>query len=97
VIFMQTLTDGFTKPTPTAITFTGRCMTGGLHRRKGMSSSSRLHPSRLLATGLRVPPLPTTPIPRAGSGAEVKRPSRPIMRQWWARECMRVTRAPLSC
>ena len=29
VIFLQTLTDGFTKPYPNRDTFTGRCMSGG--------------------------------------------------------------------
>ena len=29
VIFLQTLTDGFTTPYPDTNTFTGQCMTGG--------------------------------------------------------------------
>jgi len=35
VIFMQTLTDGFTTPYPNRDTFTGRCMTGGSAKTQG--------------------------------------------------------------
>src|ERR1700752_2741378 len=35
VIFLQTLTDGFTTPYANADTFTGRCMTGGSAKTQG--------------------------------------------------------------
>jgi len=35
VIFLQTLTDGFTRPYPNRDTFTGRCMTGGMASTQG--------------------------------------------------------------
>jgi cytochrome c peroxidase len=35
VIFMQTLTDGFTTPYPDINTFTGQCMTGGTAATQG--------------------------------------------------------------
>ena len=35
VIFLQTLTDGFTTPFPNINTFTGQCMTGGLASTQG--------------------------------------------------------------
>jgi hypothetical protein len=64
VIFLQTLTDGFTKPYPNRDKFTGMCMTGGTAATQGNSS---LIPTPLLppcASAIcGVPPLPTMPIP----------------------------------
>jgi cytochrome c peroxidase len=64
VIFMQTLTDGFTKPYPNRDTFTGRCMTGGFASTQGnefLIPTPPLPPCSPQVCG--VPPLPTTPIP----------------------------------
>src|SRR5467141_3595308 len=64
VIFMQTLTDGFTKPYPNRDTFTGRCMTGGFASTQGNEfriPTPPLPPCSPQVCG--VPPLPTTPIP----------------------------------
>jgi hypothetical protein len=35
VAFLQTLTDGFTRPYPNRDTFTGQCMTGGSAKTQG--------------------------------------------------------------
>ena len=64
VIFMQTLTDGFTKPYPNRNTFTGRCMTGGSASTQGnefLIPTPPLPPCASAVCG--VAPLPTMPIP----------------------------------
>jgi len=64
VIFMQTLTDGFTKPYPNRDTFTGRCMTGGSASTQGNEFLIRTPPLPPCSPQVcGVPPLPTTPIP----------------------------------
>jgi cytochrome c peroxidase len=64
VIFMQTLTDGFTKPYPNRETFTGRCMTGGSARTQGNEYLIPTPPLPPCASAVcNVAPLPTTPIP----------------------------------
>jgi cytochrome c peroxidase len=64
VKFLQTLTDGFTKPFPNRNTFTGQCMTGGSARTQGnafLIPTPALPPCASAICG--VPPLPTMPIP----------------------------------
>ena len=64
VIFMRTLTDGFTKPYPNQNTFTGRCMTGGRASTQGnefLIPTPPLPPCSAQVCG--VAPLPTMPIP----------------------------------
>src|SRR6267378_2257471 len=64
VAFLQTLTDGFTKPYPNRDTFTGRCMTGGSASTQGnefLIPTPPLPPCSPQVCG--VPPLPTTSIP----------------------------------
>jgi cytochrome c peroxidase len=64
VIFMQTLTDGFTKPYPNRDTFTGRCMTGGSASTQGNEFLIPTPPLPPCASAIcGVFPLPTTPIP----------------------------------
>jgi cytochrome c peroxidase len=64
VIFMQTLTDGFTQPYPNRNTFTGACMTGGSAKTQGNAFLIPTPPLPPCATAIcGVPPLPMTPIP----------------------------------
>jgi cytochrome c peroxidase len=64
VAFLQTLTDGFTRPYANSDTFTGACTTGGSASTQG---NEFLIPTPALpactAAVCGVPPLPTTPIP----------------------------------
>jgi len=64
VIFLQTLTDGFTTPYPDINTFTGQCMTGGLASTQGnqfLIPTPPLPPCDPSICG--VAPLPDPPIP----------------------------------
>ncbi|MDT7660440.1 MAG: cytochrome c peroxidase, partial [Pseudonocardiales bacterium] len=64
VAFMQTLTDGFTKPYPDINTFTGQCMRGGTAATQGnefLIPTPPLPPCASAVCGIQ--PLPTTPIP----------------------------------
>jgi cytochrome c peroxidase len=64
VAFLQTLTDGFTKPYPNSDTFTGKCTTGGTAATQGNASlipTPALPPCAAAICG--VAPLPTKPIP----------------------------------
>jgi cytochrome c peroxidase len=64
VIFLQTLTDGFTTPYPDINTFTGQCMTGGLASTQGnefLIPTPPLPPCAPEICG--VPPLPSAFIP----------------------------------
>jgi cytochrome c peroxidase len=64
VAFLQTLTDGFTRPYPNRDTFTGACMKGGSAKTQG---NEFLIPTPELPPCAKdicdVPPLPTMPIP----------------------------------
>jgi len=62
VTFLQTLTDGFTKPYPNRDTFTGRCMTGGSASTQGnefLIPTPPLPPCAAAICG--VPPFPNPP------------------------------------
>jgi cytochrome c peroxidase len=64
VAFLQTLTDGFTRPYPNLDTFTGACSTGGSAKTQGnefLIKTPPLPPCSSVVCG--VPPLPTKPIP----------------------------------
>jgi cytochrome c peroxidase len=64
VIFLQTLTDGFTTPFPDRNTYTGQCMTGGLASTQGnqfLIPTPPLPPCAPEVCG--VPPFPDPPIP----------------------------------
>jgi cytochrome c peroxidase len=64
VAFLQTLTDGFTKPYPNRNTFTGQCMTGGSAATQGnefLIPTPPLPPCASAVCG--VAPVPTPPIP----------------------------------
>jgi cytochrome c peroxidase len=64
VAFLQTLTDGFTRPYPDMNTFTGVCMTGGSAKTQGNNTlipTPFLPPCASAICG--VAPLPTTPLP----------------------------------
>jgi cytochrome c peroxidase len=64
VIFLQTLTDGFTTPYPNSDTFTGSCMRGGTAATQGNGSLIPTPPLPACAPEIcNVPPLPLTPIP----------------------------------
>jgi cytochrome c peroxidase len=63
VMFLQTLTDGFTRPYPDSDTFTGMCMSGGSARTQGnqfLIPTPPLPPCAPEICG--VPPLPFPPI-----------------------------------
>jgi cytochrome c peroxidase len=63
VTFLQTLTDGFTKPYPNSNTFTGRCMTGGSASTQGNEFLIPTPPLPPCATAIcGVPPFPSPPI-----------------------------------
>jgi hypothetical protein len=64
VIFLQTLTDGFTRPYANRDTFTGSCMRGGSAKTQGnefLIPTPPLPPCTAAVCG--VPPLPLMPIP----------------------------------
>ena len=64
VAFLQTLTDGFTRPYKNRDTFTGICMTGGSASTQGnefLIPTSELPPCAKAICG--VPPVPNPPIP----------------------------------
>jgi len=64
VAFLQTLTDGFTRPYPNRDTFTGVCKTGGSAKTQGnetLIKTPPLPPCSSVVCG--VPPLPLKPIP----------------------------------
>jgi cytochrome c peroxidase len=64
VIFLQTLTDGFTKPYPNRDTYTGACKTGGSASTQGNDSLIPTPPLPPCASAIcGVAPYPTTPIP----------------------------------
>jgi cytochrome c peroxidase len=64
VAFLQTLTDGFTKPYPNKDTFTGECMKGGSAKTQGNEFLIMTPPLPPCASAIcDVPPLPTMPIP----------------------------------
>jgi cytochrome c peroxidase len=64
VLFLQTLTDGFTQPFRNRDTFTGTCATGGSASTQGNAFLIPTPPLPPCATAIcGVPPLPTTPIP----------------------------------
>jgi cytochrome c peroxidase len=71
VAFLQTLTDGFTRPYPNSDTFTGTCMTCNPATDPNCSPSRQGYASLIPTPPLPpcaaaicdVPPLPTTPIP----------------------------------
>jgi cytochrome c peroxidase len=64
VAFLQTLTDGFTKPYPNRDTFTGRCSAGGSASTQGNESLIRTPPLPPCATAVcGVAPVPSPPIP----------------------------------
>jgi hypothetical protein len=65
VIFLQTLTDGFTTPYPDINTFTGQCMTGGAAATQGnefLIPTPPLPPCPSAICGVQPPPAPH-PIP----------------------------------
>ena len=64
VAFLQTLTDGFTRPYPNSDTFTGQCMTGGSASTQGnefLIPTPPLPPCAPEICGIA--PLPSAPIP----------------------------------
>jgi cytochrome c peroxidase len=64
VAFLQTLTDGFTRPYSNSDTFTGTCMNGGSARTQGnefLIPTPQLPPCASAVCG--VPPVPSPPIP----------------------------------
>ena len=64
VAFLQTLTDGFTRPYPGINAFTGVCMTGGTAATQGNETLIPTPPLPPCATAIcGVPPLPSSPIP----------------------------------
>jgi len=64
VAFLQTLTDGFTKPYPNRNTFTGTCMMGGSASTQGNNSIIPTPPLPPCASAIcGVAPFPTMPIP----------------------------------
>ena len=64
VIFLETLTDGFTTPFPDRNTYRGSCMTGGSASTQGNSSLIPTPPLPPCATAIcGVPPLPQQTIP----------------------------------
>jgi cytochrome c peroxidase len=64
VIFLQTLTDGFSRPYANSDTFTGSCTTGGSAKTQGNEFLIPTPPLPPCASAIcDVPPLPTMPIP----------------------------------
>jgi cytochrome c peroxidase len=64
VAFLETLTDGYTRPYPNQDVYTGRCMTGGTAATQGNEFLIPTPPLPPCASAIcDVPPLPTTSIP----------------------------------
>jgi len=64
VAFLQTLSDGFTRPYPDINTYTGVCMTGGTAATQGNNTLIPTPPLPPCASAIcGVAPLPTKPIP----------------------------------
>ena len=64
VAFLQTLSDGFTRPYPDINTYTGVCMTGGTAATQGNSTLIPTPPLPPCASAIcDVAPKPTMPIP----------------------------------
>ena len=64
VAFLETLTDGFTRPYPNQDVYTGRCMTGGMASTQGNEFLIPTPPLPPCASAIcDIPPLPTKPIP----------------------------------
>ena len=64
VAFLQTLTDGYTRPYPNQDVYMGRCMTGGTAATQGNEFLIPTPPLPPCASVIcDVPPLPTMPIP----------------------------------
>jgi cytochrome c peroxidase len=64
VTFLQTLTDGFTRPFPDINTYTGMCMVGGSAKTQGNEFLIPTPPLPPCASAIcGVPPLPKPPIP----------------------------------
>jgi cytochrome c peroxidase len=64
VAFLQTLTDGYTRPYPNQDVYMGRCMTGGTAATQGNDSLIPTPPLPACASAIcDVSPLPTTAIP----------------------------------
>lgn len=64
VTFLETLTDGFTRPYPNQDVYTGRCMTGGMASTQGNEFLIPTPPLPPCAGAIcDIPPLPTMPIP----------------------------------
>ena len=64
VVFLQTLSDGFTRPFPDINTYTGVCMTGGTAATQGNETLIPTPPLPPCASAIcGVAPLPTKPIP----------------------------------
>jgi cytochrome c peroxidase len=64
VAFLQTLTDGFTRPYPNINAFTGVCMTGGTAATQGNETLIPTPPLPPCASAIcGVAPLPSSPIP----------------------------------
>jgi len=64
VAFLQTLTDGYTRPYPNQDVYTGRCMTGGMASTQGNEFLIPTPPLPPCAGAIcDIPPLPTKPIP----------------------------------
>jgi cytochrome c peroxidase len=64
VTFLQTLTDGFTRPYPNINAFTGVCMTGGTAATQGNETLIPTPPLPPCASAIcGVAPLPSSPIP----------------------------------
>ena len=60
VAFLQTLTDGFTRPYPNRDTFTGSCMTGGSAKTQGnefLIPTPPLPPAHRLSAVFRLSPI----------------------------------------
>ena len=64
VAFLQTLSDGFTKPYPNSDTYTGICMSGGSAATQGNESLISTPPLPPCASAIcGVAPVPSPPIP----------------------------------
>jgi hypothetical protein len=64
VAFLETLTDGYTRPYPNRDVYTGRCMTGGMASTQGNEFLIPTPPLPPCAGAIcDIPPLPTMPIP----------------------------------
>jgi cytochrome c peroxidase len=64
VTFLQTLTDGYTRPYPNRDTFTGTCMTGGSAKTQGnefLVPTPKLPPCASAVCGVQPVPEPAIP------------------------------------